>query len=94
MKRLYNLLRWAGLALIIWALYLELSKPPEQRTWHGRLAGFVPYDFRIPTWERLRAAYWNPEADYLFTDRVLGVGWAINIPVLVRRLQERMRAAA
>ena len=39
----------------------------------------VPYDFSPPTWDRIRRAYWNPEDDRLFTDRVLGVGWAINL---------------
>jgi hypothetical protein len=41
--------------------------------------GVVPYDFRPPTWERIRSAYWNPESDSLFSDRVFGVGWAINL---------------
>jgi len=80
MKRLGNLIRWTGVALVVWALYRELSKPPEERTWHGKLAGFIPYDFRVPTLEQLRAAYWNPEGNYLFSDRVLGVGWGINLP--------------
>ncbi len=43
------------------AVYQELRKPPEQRTWHGKVAGVVPYDFRMPTFERLRETYWNPE---------------------------------
>jgi hypothetical protein len=24
------------------ALYQELRKPPEERTWHGKVAGIVP----------------------------------------------------
>ncbi len=48
-----------------------------------RLARFIAfglvYDFRPPTWERIRDAYWNPESDQLFSDRVFGVGWAINL---------------
>jgi len=39
----------------------------------------VPYDFRPPTWQRIRDAYWNPESDVLFSDRVFGVGWAVNL---------------
>jgi hypothetical protein len=73
---------------VIGALYQELRKPPADRTWHGRVAGVVPYDFRVPTIERVRAAYWDPSSDTVFSDRVFGVGWAINIPVAARKLNE------
>ena len=40
-----------------WEPHLERQgKAPEERTWHGRLLGVVPYDFRIPSIERLRQA--------------------------------------
>ncbi len=80
------LLRMAALAAVAGAVYTELRKPPADRTWHGKLLGVVPYDFRLPTIERLRQAYWNPRSPKLFTDRPLGVGWAINIPTALRRL--------
>jgi hypothetical protein len=67
------------------AVYTELRKPPPERTWHGKLAGFLPYDFRLPSIEALRNAYWNPANSQVFTDRPLGVGWAINIPALLKR---------
>jgi len=28
------------------AIVQELRKPPDERTWHGKVADFVPYDFR------------------------------------------------
>lgn len=68
------------------AIYIELRKPPAERTWHGRLAGVVPYDFRLPSVETLKNAYWNPSSSRLFTDRPLGVGWAVNIPTLLKRV--------
>jgi hypothetical protein len=68
------------------AIYTELRKPPAERTWHGKLAGVVPYDFRVPSVEALRLAYWNPRSQKIFTDRPLGVGWAINVPTLLRRV--------
>ena len=71
--------------LTLAALLTELSKPPAERTWHGRVLG-VPYDFRPPTLERIREAYWNPDDPRIFTDRVFGVGWAVNLPILGRRL--------
>ncbi len=68
------------------AIYQELRKPDAERTWHGKVAGVVPYDFRVPTIDRLRAAYWDPDTDQVFTDRVFGVGWAVNLPVAARKL--------
>ena len=80
------LLRTATFAALAGAIYTELRKPPEERTWHGKLLGFVPYDFRMPTLERIRQAYWNPRSPKIITDRPIGVGWAINIPTALRRL--------
>jgi hypothetical protein len=65
--------------LLAAAVATELAKPEAERTWHGRVFGMVPYDFRPPTWQRIRDAYWNPESDELFSDRVFGVGWAVNL---------------
>ncbi len=83
--RMIKTLAWLALFA---AVYQELRKPPEQRTWHGKVAGVVPYDFRMPTFERLRETYWNPESDEIFSERVFGVGWGVNIPVAMRKLSE------
>lgn len=83
------LIRMAVFAAAAGAVYTELRKAPEQRTWHGKLLGVVPYDFRLPTLESLRQAYWNPRSPKLFTDRPLGVGWAVNIPTALRRMGVR-----
>jgi hypothetical protein len=83
---LVGLLRTAALLAVIGALYKEMRKPPGERTWEGRLLGVVPYDFRLPTIERLRNAYWNPSSERIFTDRPLGVGWAVNVPALLKQL--------
>lgn len=80
------ILRTVFLAAVLGAIYTELRKEPSQRTWHGRLLGLVPYDFRFPTLDRIRAAYWNPRSSRILTDRPLGVGWSVNIPALLRRL--------
>ena len=68
------------------AVYKELRTPPAQRTWQGKLFDRIPYDFRVPTPDRLREAYWNKESDTILTDRPLGVGWAVNLPPLLRRV--------
>ena len=83
------LIRTAAFAAVAGAIYTELRKAPEQRTWHGKLLGFLPYDFRIPSLDDLRRAYWNPHSPKVFTDRPLGVGWSVNIPTVLRRLGVR-----
>ena len=79
MGRVQTVVRLAVVALVVAAVATELAKPEEERTWHGKVGGVVPYDFRIPTWERIRSAYWNPDSNRLFNDRAFGVGWALNL---------------
>ena len=74
-----RLFRMVAFGLFAAAIATELAKPEAERTWHGRVFGLVPYDFRPPTWQRIRDAYWNPNSDELFSDRVFGVGWAVNL---------------
>ena len=79
LRRARRLVRFAAFGLVVAALATELTKPEPERTWEGRVFGLVPYDFRPPTWQRIRDAYWNPDSDRLFSDRVFGVGWAVNL---------------
>lgn len=74
-----RLVRLTAVALVVGAVATELAKPEDVRNWHGRVVGVVPYDFRVPSWGKIRDAYWNPSSDSLFSDRVFGVGWAINL---------------
>jgi hypothetical protein len=78
-RRIRRVVRFATFALVAAAIATELAKPAPERTWQGKVLGYVPYDFRPPTWQRFREAYWNPESDRLFSDRVFGVGWAVNL---------------
>src|SRR5216683_7013878 len=79
LRRVRRLVRFTVFGLVVAAVATELTKPESERTWEGRVFGLVPYDFRPPTWERIRNSYWNPDSDRLFTDRVFGVGWAVNL---------------
>src|SRR5579859_4223392 len=79
LRRIRRLVRFTVFGLVVAAVATELVKPEEERTWHGKVFGAVPYDFRPPTWRRIRDAYWNPSSDRLFSDRVFGVGWAVNL---------------
>lgn len=78
-RRVRRLVRFATFGLVVAAVATELAKPADERTWEGRVLGLVPYDFRPPTWQRIRDAYWNPHSERLFSDRVFGVGWAVNL---------------
>jgi hypothetical protein len=86
MKDILNLFRTAIWLAFFAAVYQELKKPAEERTWHGKVAGIVPYDFRLPTIDRVREAYWNPGSNVVFTEKVVGVGWAVNLPTAMRKL--------
>jgi hypothetical protein len=79
LRRVRRLARLTAFGLVVAAVATELYKPEPERTWEGRVLGVVPYDFRPPTWDRIRDAYWNPRSDRLFSDRVFGVGWAVNL---------------
>lgn len=86
LRDLGRLLRTLIVGAVIGAVYTELRKPPQRRTWHGKLLGVVPYDLRVPKLDDLRRAYWNPRSQAIFTERPLGVGWAVNVPALLSRL--------
>ena len=81
---LKDLWRLILLVIAVIAVVQELRKQPEERTWHGKVADLVPYDFRKPTMERFRQTYWNPEGP-LVSGKAFGVGWAPNFGA-VRRL--------
>ena len=74
-----------GVGLIVAVVATELRKPPRKRTWHGSIAGIVPYDFRRPTLRRAKSRWWNPGDPRILTPRTFGVGWDVNIGRLVSR---------
>ena len=73
------------------AITQQLQRPPEERTWYGKIAG-IPYDFRLPTVERIRNTFWNKDTSQIFLPQAFGIGWAINMypiihPEEVQKLQ-------
>ena len=68
------------------AIAQELSKPPEQRKWNGKVLGFIPYEFRPPVLDRIRESYWNPYERHILTPTILGIGWAVNFYALFENL--------
>lgn len=88
MERMRRLARWVGVGLFAAAVVTELTTPRDERTWHGRLGGVVPYDLRPPTPARLKAAWWNPDDPRILTGRAFGVGWAVNFAAVARLARE------
>ncbi len=78
--------KWLWLLIVAVAVAYELRKPAAQRTWHDRLFGVLPYDFRRPTLERVRQTLWNPQQDRILVPQAFGIGWSINVGGLLRRL--------
>ena len=72
---------WIVLTVFLVALALreQLRLPPEERTWHGRIAGRIPYDFRPPTVQRIRDTFWNNNSSQILVPQAFGVGWTINL---------------
>ncbi len=46
---------------------------------HGKLLGLIPYDFRLPTLERVRRTLWNAREESFIVPTVFGVGWTVNL---------------
>jgi len=89
---LMDLVRLITLALAAAAVAKELRQPKEERTWHGTVAMVVPYDFRVPTFERAKERLWNPDAPSVVSPRVFGVGWTLNVGKLWAYAQEKRAA--
>ena len=79
-------LKVLAVALAIAAVIKELRLPKYERTWHGALGGFVPYDFRMPTVQKLKTTFWNPDGAVI-VNRAFGVGWTINFGAVVAKLR-------
>ncbi len=82
-ERTMNLVLVAVGALAGAAVAKELGKAGEDRTWHGRILG-LPYDFRPPTPARVRAEFWDPDNETLFTPHSFGIGYGVNLARLLR----------
>lgn len=87
-KRVRRALRLSSLIFAGMALAQELRKPAERRRWHGTVAGYVPYDFRLPSGSRYAARVWAPDGP-LLQPQAFGVGWTLNVGRLLRLLHLR-----
>ena len=87
-KWLTRTIELAAITLTIAAVLQELEKPAEERQWHGRVARFIPYDFRLPSLQRIKETYWNPYDSRIFNPEVFGIGWAVNFYALLERFRQ------
>jgi hypothetical protein len=74
-----------GMVLLIASIVRELRLPKRERTWHGEVFGRVPYDLRLPTFDRLKAVIWNPRNSHVVVPTAFGVGWTVNLAALRAR---------
>lgn len=88
-----GLVRLVMLGLLVTAVVKELRLPEDQRTWHGTVAGFVPYELRPPTLARAKERLWNPESEHLVGPHVFGVGWSLNVGKVVALARQRLADA-
>ena len=89
-RDLRRLVRLITLGLAVTALVKELRTPPEERRWNGFVIGFVPYEFRVPTPERIKERLWNPDSGSIINPRVFGVGWTLNVGRVLGLIKERI----
>ncbi|MFV2143957.1 MULTISPECIES: DUF5808 domain-containing protein [Isoptericola] len=87
-----SLFKLVMFALVVAAVTKELQKDPAEREWHGTVAGFVPYEFRIPTIQRVKERVWDPEGEHFLSPHVFGVGWTVNLGRVVTVVRERLAA--
>jgi hypothetical protein len=82
-----RLVQAVAISVVVTALVQELRKPPATRTWHGTVAGVVPYDFRMPTVDRAKERFWAPQDPRILVPQVFGVGWTLNLGRLIALLR-------
>ena len=85
-KWLVRMFEAAAITITLAAVCQELEKPKEERHWHGKV-GIIPYDFRLPTMERLKQSYWNAGDSRIFTPEAFGIGWGINFFALLDKMR-------
>ncbi len=51
----------------------------------GRYLG-LPYDWRRPTWDRIRSRLWNPDDVRIWVPKAFGWGYDLNFHALGRRI--------
>ena len=77
LSRLRKLTSLFAVVTVIYALKTRQS--------HGRFLR-VPFEFRVPTPQRIRQRVWNPDEESMVAPQAFGVGWTLNLYQVARRL--------
>ena len=48
---------------------------------------WVPYDWRRPSWARVKARWWNAADDRVVTPKSFGWGFSVNLHAVLRQLR-------
>ncbi len=51
---------------------------------HGKILGLAPYDFRVPSFQRIRETLCNAEDPRFLVPTFFRVGWALNLRSALR----------
>ena len=51
---------------------------------HGKILGLAPYDFRVPSFRRIRETLCNAEDPRFLVPTFFGVGWTLNLRSALR----------
>jgi hypothetical protein len=89
-RRVFLLLLFAAVAQ---AVTEQLRRPKDERTWEGKVAKVVPYDFRPPTPARFKKSVWAPEEAFI-TPHSFGVGWSVNLGRIVYEVKKHTPGAS
>ena len=76
-RKLRSLTGLFTVAAIVYALQTKQS--------NGSLLK-IPFEFRVPALPRARERWWNREDHRVFTPRLFGVGWSLNLYQVLKRL--------
>jgi len=86
MPKIRRVISLISFGLLVASVIRELRLPADERTWHGTVAGMVPYDLRRPSMDRFRSTFWNPENPNILVPTAFGVGWSLNLGALTAML--------
>ena len=87
-KSIRRMAKLAAVAATIAAIREQLQRDDENRDWNGKVAGFVPYDFRVPTVAKVKERLWDPTGP-MISPQVFGVGWTVNVGRLLEAAKQK-----
>ena len=77
----------AALQDVVGAVVFGATRQQKVGTYLG-----VPYDWRWPSVAVIRERFWNPDDPRIFTPKVFGWGWSVNLAALFSRISGGRRA--